>query len=526
MAQVYFLNGAFCALYGVESDAVTGTAWLSDLWPLGGGFEEGIDAGLNYGNGKAYLFRGSEYIRVDIATRSVETERRSIGEFWGGMAEAGFDSNLDAAVNAGNGNVYFFKGDAFGSYSIADDRLTGVGSLSAWALAADGSFDSDLDAVVNYGNGKLYVFKGGNYVRYDLAQGQVDSEVRSIAQFWTGMAEAGVTADVRGSWCDADPSGTAGRPAFTGGADIDAYFVRVTGSGFIDWFNATHADRGAFAPTPKRHFRMNTDPDTRARFVAFWDTIPFSLGATTARLVQFVGLQTIFINELGGAMVPASEMINPTTAASHAGIAYLFDAIPGLKASYNVAPNVSALACFNNDTFLAAHAAEPLHDQVARTTDQAWAGTAYPAGFPTGMQQAGIIAQADFCKFRGRGMIQTTWRANYRAIIQFVQAYAGADPTVLGYTQAWAGMTPDDVAHTSTNADWDTLFQHSNYVIPAAGIAAHARPTGYLNISDDPAVRAGTGKGSFHEMGLRISGSGAYGTLFSQRCEQIMASLP
>jgi hypothetical protein len=518
----------------------------------------GVDAALNWGDGKAYLFRGPDYVSVDVASGTVESELRSIGENWNGTTDHGFDTDLDAAVNDGAGTAYFFKGGDYLTYSVADDKVTATGSIADWAFAVDGSFDSDLDAVVNYGNGRLYVFKGESYVRWDLAGGVTDSEVSGIAENWTGLADAGFGSDLGGSWSVADPAGRAseeveepaetaetgqgepvdqGEPvapsgpvtgsadpqALAGGADIDAYFTATTGQGFIDWFNAHHADQGAFAATAKRRYAMRTDADTRARFTAFWDTLPIVFDTPTIRLEQFLALQTICINELGGAMAPVSEMFGM---AGHPGIAYLFDAIPGLKASYNTGTlSRSVQACFADQGFLDAHASLPYAAELAHTGDAVWAGSAYPADrYPTGITEAGAIAQADF---RGRGMIQTTWRSGYLPLIDFVQAYTGGDATVLDAQSRWSGLTRDQVAYASTNADWDALFQQSSYVVPAAGVRSHSQGAGgYLDIATDPGVRHGKERGSYAFMGQRISGSASYGALFSQRCQQLRAALP
>lgn len=539
MSGVYFLCGDAGIVYDIAADAATGSAWtLADVWPgLDADFRLGLDAAVNYGNGKAYLFRGDSYVRVDLASNTVETEVRSIADYWPGLAEAGFDRDLDAAVNYGNGTVYLFKGDVVCSYSIAEDRAVGTGYLADWKLDPAGGFDADLDAVVNYGNGKLYFFKADCYVRFDLATATADSEVRLTADYWTGLAQAGFTTGLDGSFCTASPTGAAPQPgpvagsldpnAFTGGADIDGWFTATTGTGFIDWFNATHANRGAFAPAQKRRFEMKADADTRARFLRFWDRIPDVFGTPTIRLEQFIALQCICVNELGGGMAPIAEGYGMQ---GHPGIAYLFDEIGSVpKSSYNsnAAPRKNALECFNDETFLAAHAQLPYAAELARTQDPVWAGKVYPVDrYPTGINEAGMIAQADFCKFRGRGMIQVTWREGYLNIIDFIKAYAGADPVVVGARDRWAAYTREQAAFASTNTEWDDLFQKTDYVVAAAGIRAHDRmKKGYLDIATDPQVRHGKERGSYWFMGASI-GWPAYGDRFTLRCQQVRESLP
>lgn len=307
---------------------------------------------------------------------------------------------------------------------------------------------------------------------------------------------------------------------FANAADIDAHFRQRTGQDFLDWFHATQANRGAWAGKDVRR-----DAETRRRFAQFWDGAAANVfGQPRIRLEQFVALQSIFINELGGLMAPITERMGRT---GHPGMAYLFDAIAGVKRSYNIAPNKTALECFNDADFLAAHGALNPGARLARTTNAAWGGTTWPAGEPTDMAAAPFIAQADFCRFRGRGMIQTTWRDAYAGIVRWVQAYTGTNAKVLQFRTAWAGQGVERVLSRSSNADWDDLFQNSDYVIPWAGIRLHSTRAGnYLAISTDAATRLGTAQGSFHNMGRRISGSGSYGALFKRRCVQILDALP
>ncbi|MFE3932167.1 hemopexin repeat-containing protein, partial [Streptomyces sp. YIM B13508] len=62
----------------------------------------------------------------------------------------------------------------------------------------EAGFDANLDAVVNWGNGKVFFFKGGNYLRYDVASDSADPGYPlSIADQWPGLALAGFGASIR-----------------------------------------------------------------------------------------------------------------------------------------------------------------------------------------------------------------------------------------------------------------------------------------------------------------------------------------
>src|SRR6185503_6287381 len=105
----------------------------------------------------------------------------------------------------------------------------------------------------------------------------------------------------------------------------------------------------------------------------------------------------------------------------HPGIAYLLDIIQGKKRSYNtLAGNQTALQCLNHPRYISAHGALPMAARFTRTTDARWSGESWPSEVPSSRDPAvtGFLLEADFMKFRGRGFIQTTGRANYIALIE------------------------------------------------------------------------------------------------------------
>jgi hypothetical protein len=82
-------------------------------------FSAGIDAVVLWNNGKAYFFRGSEYIRYDVAAdRADEGYPRPIAENWPGV----FAEDIDAAVLWDNGKAYFFRGSEYVRYDVTTDQ--------------------------------------------------------------------------------------------------------------------------------------------------------------------------------------------------------------------------------------------------------------------------------------------------------------------------------------------------------------------------------------------------------------------
>lgn len=265
----------------------------------------------------------------------------------------------------------------------------------------------------------------------------------------------------------------------------------------------------------------------KERFTRIWNAIPIMFDAPSINLMQFLCLMSIMINETGGDLEPTAERVGRGRP-GHPGIAYAFDRIPNLKRSYNGGGNKTALELFNDPAFLNAHGHLPLAERLRNTTDRRWAGDRYPQeDYPTSADPAitGFILEADFYKFRGRGLIQTTFRGNYRGIIQYIQAHDLEHPVIREYRQRWTGLNSDHIATTSTNQDWDRLFQETDYQISAIAIRLHSRHNGYLNLPLNAETLNGSGAGSIYNVGYRVSGGSVYADRFRRRVLQIVNSL-
>ena len=197
--KVYFFNGGAYARYDRGTDRAdegyplsVGTQWAG---MTAAGFDSGFDAALNYESGKVYFFSGGNYLRYDVAADRVDDGYPlPIAGQWPGLAEAGFAHRIDAALNWGNGKVYFFSGGNYVRYDMAADKVDDGYPLPIarqWPGLAEAGFDADLDAAVNWGNGKIFFFKGDRYVRYDMATDTADDGYPlPIAGNWPGLAEA------------------------------------------------------------------------------------------------------------------------------------------------------------------------------------------------------------------------------------------------------------------------------------------------------------------------------------------------
>ncbi|MER5278574.1 hemopexin repeat-containing protein [Streptomyces sp. NPDC002809] len=122
---------------------------FAGMWP-GVGFDA-IDAAMNWGDGKLYFFRGSQYARYDIAAdRQDPGYPKEVSAGWQGVDPGWVAGGVDGAVNTGSGRAYLFKG---GEYVALDwntksqvpgyplavaDQWPGVVAPveAAWSLAA------------------------------------------------------------------------------------------------------------------------------------------------------------------------------------------------------------------------------------------------------------------------------------------------------------------------------------------------------------------------------------------------------
>ncbi|HEX2705494.1 MAG TPA: hemopexin repeat-containing protein [Candidatus Lustribacter sp.] len=194
--RVYFFSGSDYVRFDHPLDNVLPIYPLSTatMWP---GLTPPIDAGLNWGNGKVYFFSGASYWRYDTRLDAVDPlYPRPVGLAWTDAASAHFGAGIDAAVNWGNGKAYLFKGGEYIRHDIAADTLDpGYPKPIAgnWGGVAGTIFERGIDAIVNWGNGKVYWFKDDCYGRFDQGTKALDPGYpKLIAGNWPGVFAAGL----------------------------------------------------------------------------------------------------------------------------------------------------------------------------------------------------------------------------------------------------------------------------------------------------------------------------------------------
>jgi hypothetical protein len=274
-------------------------------------------------------------------------------------------------------------------------------------------------------------------------------------------------------------------------ADVNTLFAAE--GGFFAWYNRTLSGTTAF----RHRGRARDDADIKGHFTNFWNHLADTFGARTITAVEFSALMAVNIQETTGDLTAAPEEVNGMHG-PHPGLAYAFDKIDGLKQSYNHSPNKSALALFEDSDFVSAHKMLPGAQRVLAHPggiDPAWGGEKWPNGFDATPKASvnGFVMQADFFKFRGRGVIQTTWRSDYREILNFIlSADLTSQPDVLAVRQRWeaaAGSRSgrDKLEHILTISrtdEWDRVFL--NGLILAQGVQIDStQKENYLKLSHD-----------------------------------------
>ncbi|MGH3983440.1 MAG: hemopexin repeat-containing protein [Pseudonocardiaceae bacterium] len=99
--------------------------------------------------------------------------------------------------------VYFFRGDRYVRFDVATGKVDEGYPLPIagnWKGFSEAGFSDGVDAAVNWGNGKVYFFRGDRYVRFTVAAAKVDDGYPlPIAGNWKGFSEAGFSGEIKGS---------------------------------------------------------------------------------------------------------------------------------------------------------------------------------------------------------------------------------------------------------------------------------------------------------------------------------------
>ena len=279
---------------------------------------------------------------------------------------------------------------------------------------------------------------------------------------------------------------------FKNSQDIDNFFKDKTGKSFIDYYNDKHAGRGSFAEQNHQHSVPTINDKSVNNWQRVWNSIESLFGKSEINLAEFLSINTSISMETGSKFTPNAEGVGRK---GTPGLSYAYNPIKNLKGSYNAGSkatelgNKTAFKLFNDTDYKNAHGQKPFGNILKDTTDNRWDTDQFPFGFSgndvdketdRSGKRSGFLFESDFMKFRGRGFIQTTGRANYKDIIKFILSYDGRQSVILKYKNKWQsyGTNYDRVANVSSNDDWDELFNDSDLIIPNVAVNIHAKKSG------------------------------------------------
>lgn len=143
-----------------------------------------VDAATRIGT-KVYLFNQGNYARYDVPTGVIDQQPKPIVGNWTNWPVSGWTS-IDAALDFGNGKIFFFKGSQYIRFDIAADKVDQA--AKSISVGWPGLYTSGIEYALNYG-AKAYIFKGKQYQRIDVASnGTVDPGYPvNIAGNWVGF---------------------------------------------------------------------------------------------------------------------------------------------------------------------------------------------------------------------------------------------------------------------------------------------------------------------------------------------------
>ncbi|TNH42318.1 fucose-binding lectin II [Photorhabdus luminescens] len=168
---------------------------ISQDWPnLPVKFQRHIDDIINL-NGFLYFFKGSQYLKFDIAKAEVVDGPKFIVDGWPELKGTEFENGIDAAIELTTNTVCFFKGKYCVDYTI-DLHTIKMNTISdRWNITEKyEKFSTNLDAAILWpsidGN-FIYFFKDDSFIRFDQKSNVLDAGpiiISSNHAGWRGLA--------------------------------------------------------------------------------------------------------------------------------------------------------------------------------------------------------------------------------------------------------------------------------------------------------------------------------------------------
>ncbi len=184
---VVFVQGDKVVKYNFSEQRVVSAGVLTQNGLPGVNFKQ-IDAAVNFGNGKVYLFSGSQYVRFDLTSFAADPGYpKSTQQYWPGINF----SKIDAAMNWPN-KSYFFAGDQYARFDAkanqADEGYPKKTTSSTWP----GLTFAKIDAAFTQ-NGITYFFAGEKYTAYDVTTDKAlagyPKNLKDLTPLWSALNE-------------------------------------------------------------------------------------------------------------------------------------------------------------------------------------------------------------------------------------------------------------------------------------------------------------------------------------------------
>jgi hypothetical protein len=178
--KTYLFSGAWCVRYSNINDGIDEgyPQRISEHWKgLPKEFHSDLDAALfRDSNGKLYFFKGDQYVRLTGSTMD-DTYPKPIKGNWQGLPPS-FEQGIDAAfLRELNGKIYMFKGNEYVrlTETVKDDTYPKP-IAGNWPGLPSG-YTSGLDAaLMRWDTHQIYFFKGRTYVRYSNVANGIDQD--------------------------------------------------------------------------------------------------------------------------------------------------------------------------------------------------------------------------------------------------------------------------------------------------------------------------------------------------------------
>ncbi|MCT8344480.1 MULTISPECIES: fucose-binding lectin II [Photorhabdus] len=158
---------------------------VSKDWPnLPVEFQRHIDDVINL-NGYLYFFKGSQYLKFDIAKARVAEGPKPIVEGWPGLIGTEFENGIDAATEWIDIKtpditdvVCFFKGSECIDYTVSSHTINQKTiSEKLGTTGKYSEFSTNLDAAILWrtrGYHYIFIFKGNSNIRFNLKLNAID----------------------------------------------------------------------------------------------------------------------------------------------------------------------------------------------------------------------------------------------------------------------------------------------------------------------------------------------------------------